>query len=296
MSDDLRFLIHPGFPKCGSTTLQESVFKQHSDCNYLLGYSKSDTDASNDDLYRCLRRGEDAQTFAMLYEKIASPQIDPARLNVLSQEGMLFGDRPFRDALADVRALISEAKILLVVRPQIDLLRSYYDMMPYISSDPKQRFLPFADWLRQILDREASSLRDSLRFIDVAEAYRAVYEAENVTIVAMETFFKNPGVRREVCRRVGIDAEESEWLLQGKKQNSASQYRFRHIGRRILGPLRASSFLTHEQIGWIGRQLNRFVLSKKTNPSSADKAFVAKLFRGQEIADLAAQGWEGMFL
>lgn len=287
----MRLLVHIGYPKAGSSTLQEAVLSRHSDVHYLAGIKlKAALDTAQVQhafsLYRTLigTSHRSRADLVDIWQNCYVPIADTKRLNVLSSE--LFVERS--GTAADLKAIVGrDAAILVVVREQIDLLRSRYDMSPFVADDPARRFVRFDKWLETTLSREATiPFVRSLRFVEVIGAYAAAFGAANVHVISTGRLFSDETAISELCGKLGVDGEVFRSLAMGRHLGEASNHSYKKVTRRLLGSKTPNAYLPKPLIPVAKWILRRAVPARRTVAAANDVALVDKFFVGNKIADL----------
>lgn len=297
-----RFLIHPGYPKCASTALQANVFAAHPDMQYLSYGSAPGTILRDDPAnleFHSLLQGHpriDPDRVRAIWQQSFVPALDPQRLNVISEEKFLDPFRPLAEVAAELRAVVGPAKVLIVLRDQADILRSLYDMKPWVRSDPARRYVPFSVWLNAVVDDPEDRMNRALRFRTVHGIYADLFGAEAVTMVTLSRLLKDAATQAELCARLGIDAPAFAELLARPAVNSAEDHGYKKLSRRVLGRYAASDFLSRGQVIALKSVVNRIVPQRKTPISPEDAQRIRNAFAGQRIEDLAATGAPGLLL
>ena len=297
-----RFLIHPGYPKAGSTSLQANVFAHHPDVRYLSNHS-APGDPFRDfgqtiEFHALLRdmKLDSLPRIGELWREHMYPAADTKRLNIISDETFLTNEGPHNEIASSLRDLVCEAKVLIVVRPQEDILRSVYDMYPWLSGDSARRFLPFQKWLDQTLAHAESNVAGALTYCDVVARYRDLFGGEKVTVISFERLFNDPHAQTELCARLGINGAEFSRLIAETPSNTAHDHSSKKLVRRVLGPVRGSSFLTPGQIRAIRGMLTRVLPHRKTEVGPAEQAKIEAFYAGQRITDLGRRWADGLIL
>ena len=138
-------VIHIGYPKCASTSLQENVFSQ-IDANYLgRRYKQKDQSdcyrfisglllgkQSSACLPRELQETSGSEYLSLLTEASIAPTLSSEKLNIFSDEVLLF---PYRFEEKDtapkrIKHIFGcqdiSYKFILIVRNQVDLIESFF--------------------------------------------------------------------------------------------------------------------------------------------------------------------------
>lgn len=237
-------VVHVGYPKAASTTLQKHLFAKHRDVQYYGNYPTNNVglDTSNlDDQARYLRDGT-VRTFYRELLKKDNFQYDPARargyladfmskesssdhIRVLSHErflSVLFWNADIAEKARRLRDLLPEAKILIVVRNQRNVVVSQYRNHPF---DPRNvvlgKAMRFSKWLSTAFahDNQIGYLR-SLKYSEVLAMYEAYFEPERVKVVCAEDLsndFKR--FAREISEFMSLDYGETVRTLSGQWEN-----------------------------------------------------------------------------
>ncbi len=147
--------VHIGYPKSASTTLQKHLFHKHSDINYFGLYPTKNIGQDTPKIDRNARflTDKNLRTFykALLMEEPDEYSHQEAvdlfrtsiknhlsnKVNLLSHErftSTLFGHSSLEEKAKRLKTIIPDAKIILVIRNQADLIKSQYRDMPF---DPR---------------------------------------------------------------------------------------------------------------------------------------------------------------
>lgn len=150
-------VVHVGYPKAASTTLQKHLFAKHSKIEYYGNYptnspgvdsdspaenSRFLTDGNLHQLYVELLKRDRARYDPVLAKDLLASVMSDAgasgRVPVMSHErflSVLFWHHDIEEKARRLKALIPNAKILLVVRIQRDMIVSQYRNHPF---DPRR--------------------------------------------------------------------------------------------------------------------------------------------------------------
>lgn len=293
-----RFLIHIGYPKSGSSSLQQNVLMHHPDIRYLAGTTldrdlagQPEALARAHGFYHALIHdaAPDREALRATWEEVFLPLCDPSRLNVVSDERFVMNYRPPAEIAADLRAIVGPAQILMIARDQVGLLRSQYDMSPFYERDPARRYMDFTPWLREMLDKAEENMIAALRYGDMVDLYAGQFGTENVVVAAFEGLFADADLQAGLAGALGIDAAEFTRLAATSKTGDASTHGFKKITRRILGGRPAGSYLTTGQIRVLRGILRKLFPGKKTEVGAEDISRIRNFFAGHRVCELAAR-------
>ena len=217
----MQIIFHVGFPKAASTTLQKQLFAQHPELVNLGIYPKSNIGI--DDLHpippgmQTKIKYLDDDRISRLYRLLIHPNgleynreiaedlwlqllsdygnLDPCESAsfriVLSHESVTscrFAHPETKEKLRRLHDIFGEIKIILVIRNQVEMLKSLYRDHPF---DPRTlefrpRPVSFSEWLDIDIKRGPLSLCRSLYFGKVSEELCNLFGKQNVLVLPME--------------------------------------------------------------------------------------------------------------
>lgn len=286
-----RLIFHLGYPKTGSTTLQHRLFAPHPGIAYLSPNADPDTPFLRDPrtarFPRALSGADTGAEAQHLWQTHMVPQLSADRVTLLSEEDLLFGPAGGAAVLERIAALSPQPELLIVLRPQDEIIRSRYDMYPVIDKADRGtgRSVPLADYIDHILSDPIYA--PNLRFADrIAQAQR-LFGADRVHVFAFDDLFRTARARPRLARLLGIAPAEVDAALAGPAANDFVMHATRRRLRRILGPIRGSWFLPVGVLRAINTRLGRAAGIRRTDMSAADRARITAHF-ADDTARLAA--------
>ena len=290
----MRFLIHPGFPKSGSSTLQQRVLMKLSGVRYLAGRPFA-AEVGPDDAERVGRfyhelaftEAPDLGAMSEIWRDVFLPRARQDKLNIVSDEHLVFNHRPPVAVAQDLRSIIGEAKILIVIRDQLDLLRSLYDMSPFYARDPKRKYVKFSTWLQTMVSNPDENISGSLKYTDTYDAFANAFGNDHVFMIDMERLFGDGGARDRLCAELDIDAAEFHTVTASGKVGGHENNSYKKITRRLLPAGLANSVLSKQQLSVAKTVLRKVTPASKTKPNDDDRALVDSFFAGHRPDDLA---------
>tara|TARA_Y100001935_G_scaffold186873_1_gene155324 strand:- start:8801 stop:9721 length:921 start_codon:yes stop_codon:yes gene_type:complete len=296
----MELVIHIGYPKCASTTLQKHLFARHPDISYLGIYPESNVGYDNQQLQRpCLAL--DDEKIKLLHETILSDDFEENKINYKSsinniiesvsidKKLMILSNERFTSSVftkSDITIyakrlsyLFPGAKILMIVRDPFDLLLSQYRDQPFDPRDiSNSGFLNFDEWLSIIFEYRQDIL-ESLKFENIYGLYSELFGEGNVLILRLE---KLNEVSNELGKFLKITEDPFEDYLKGKKENlgtSEAFTRYRRLVRqlkKIIPQNRFSNFVKEKMTNLAKTALPKG--RKKILFSSSSQSRVNKYF------------------
>lgn len=262
--------IHVGYPKSASTTLQKHLFDKHRQLNSLSTYPTGnigqDTPEMNaecvflkdqriQDFYDQLTT-LDPMDYAACEPADAHTQLfvdyaDPDRAMVLSSErftDVLFSHDSIVDKAQRLKQIFPAAKILIVLRNQLNIMASQYRDQPF---NPRcvriGRPVSIDRWVEIALQDPLVKYANSLNYYETVRCYAALFGRENVGVFLFEEMVDDlPAYAQRLSEFMGIDAAQTAECLGGKHENSTVSHRYntyRKLVRRGLPKVEQLAFL-----------------------------------------------------
>lgn len=220
--------IHIGYPKTGTTTLQNAFFAPQKGL-INLGQPDAFVDPKKRDLICAIAKSVDwnsekAEHLRSCYEELEK---DDTVKYVLSDESLTKTSQaavPSRFEVADrLHSLFPDAKIIIGVREQKSMLKSTY-IHRLKSNNDKASTAGFNRWLEtQINEPDDVSNLSVLKYEEIGAYYQNLFSRENVLILIFEELQKNPSVYLSKLRAF-LDLPDSldDGLMLGRQNRSVS--------------------------------------------------------------------------
>jgi len=239
-----RSLLHIGFPKAGSTTLQTGLFQAHPDLVSLAKPFPADDDRAHA-IHQAVRFCDSAAIgprLAGLRAELAT-LVDPddRRTPVWSAEDYAVG--PYwpsrqhktadRVSIATTLAqLLPGAVVLVVVREPVSWLQSCYAQLR-TGGAPLPRFRPWVD--EQLDTRGAGSMLDALDLEPLVSTYDRLFGRDEVLVTAFDDLVARPeAVARRITGVLGLPPAPPGATAAGaaNARRSAARTAARRLERR----------------------------------------------------------------
>lgn len=252
--------IHVGYPKCASTTLQKHLFNNHSQLFNLgvyptanIGIDSNEQDINalfllNEDLRKFYRNLVDLDEIEYLYsenKKLFSSKIEPLYNNVENKiiysneklTSVFFAHKDNGAKAKRLKELFPEAKILFIIRNQLDLFASQYRDHPF---NPRDFLIgmpmDFDRWFNVVWNTQEIKFRFMLNYYLVIKYYETLFGRENIGVFLVEDLANNLGYfANKVSDFMEIDKDETIKCLRGKHENrgvSSTYNTYRAIKRK----------------------------------------------------------------
>ncbi len=301
--------IHIGMPKCASTTLQKQVFSQLGNAIYCGQGSETDITKT---IFDVLRQENIYFDFQKTEKKLIQ-LLNPDKPLIFSSENICAPDMPWtcmrtisRDVIAERLAkLAPQAKILLIIRNQLDLHKSNYSQFLTHERDIlNYRKLSFRKWLDKNIWLEENHYQSAFQYADYANLVK-IYKKHfsNVKVVIFEEIKKDMQafINKEIKEFLAIDdplfADSIEVKKLNKRHNMADIFASKVLGdmakfaeKRLGNPQKALSKEKRREIvnNMVGIA-NRLSFTKiKTNYTQAHLEYLKNYYSksNKEVSEI----------
>ena len=237
-----RLLLHLGYPKSASTTLQNGLFYElhKSNVTNFIGkawesgyYGPAGSKKKYKAWLRTISRGEKRRVTRLASERMPISFSDD-KLNVMSEELFIVRDNDHDQPVMPDRIhayfgeKVDEAELLFVVRNQQTLILSYF-----VQTYPKIEQTTFSDYLREVISTPLNVEAGVFNFRNLIGRYADVMGKKNIHIVFFEDFLYD----RETCGReladiLGVEPELVGELLSSVHFNRTPKHRDGYVVRK----------------------------------------------------------------
>jgi hypothetical protein len=283
-SGDRPVFVHVGYPKAGSTSLQNRLFFPAKAFDYL-SYRKPQ--GAGNAIQNSLELREFYQRlsgeasgyidgdFCQRWQRLRG-SIDGQKAIVLSDESLSLGRVPAAEVARRIDTVVPGARILVVIRNQCELLRSWFDML---TVDPEfARNHSFSSWLRSSSGGPKPELLRNLEYARVLSMYLDRFGADRVAVFLFERLFRSSDDVERLADFLRIDRGAVLSALGGTGENTVKQTAVLRAARRLLGPFHLSAVLPHHVIKRCVGILGSIYPSGPTRVSESDRVFVSGRF------------------
>ncbi len=253
MTSKGELVLHIGYPKTATTSLQIGLFSRCSDLNYLgkfLPSHRFDGDALHDLMWAAqMSNFSDWRHMRELHGSALMEAVrrEPNKVSVLSSENFLHSWSQSPDVVAKrLHEVAPGARILITVREQVSFLRSWYRwhggygqylfLNKYI--DEACEFPLAADeWLHYQFAAPDRNVIGILDYHAIMEVFEDLFGADRVHVLCYETLIKNPpDYFQSIADTVGLPVSTVNEALENVHENSEKNpYSDRESGEPLTG-------------------------------------------------------------
>lgn len=282
----MNLLLHPGYPKTGTTTLQLHLFGVSDVFNCLarpemnkrwgeFAFFPRSVIAEDTHMFR--------ESFSELVEYVESKVAQaPSGIAVFSEEGLLnfnSGPEDFRlrgqnnigltairmKEILDTASNVNEVKVLLTIRNQFDLLLSFYTHFYYQFYRGSIFENSFSSFIDYNLGNSDVGILSTLYYDKVVRLYQDIYGEKNVLVLPLEMLEidKEMFIERLQCF-CGLPDHAFESLVKHSPKRNRSQ-------KTETGVYVAKTTLYDALVLRQIRMLNAFSLFLEKSPSAFKK-------------------------
>lgn len=246
---DTKVIIHIGFPKVASTTLQDCLFSQLNDDTvlYVGKINESQNYSLSEDKTRVFFESI-IKSYHMNYDKHKTLNLLNEILKehtfktlLISNEDLAF--YPAKDSYIialRLKELFPDSQIIINLRNQLDIIKSYYNMIPHDISlfnlDKTPKIYDINLWIKQQLNNYDSSVLQYFEYNKLINIYEELYGFENIHLILFEDLINDfDYFSNRVSNIIGIDSTIVADKLSNKHKNFLSKrYRiYKNIRRHF---------------------------------------------------------------
>jgi hypothetical protein len=243
-------VLHVGFSKTGTTTLQHHLFGKHSQVRYL---GKPYTDEFlKEEIHRLIRQDslvyDPSGLKQYLTDRVFNGDGAAEKLVLISEE-MLVSYSKVRDkgmVARRLRDVFPTAKIIITIRNQFEILKSAYlsrgRLLEYVPSKYSGLHVTFDDWLRLSYRNIERSYLGHIDYFKTVDRYGKLFGKENVCVLLLEEFVLNRNeylnkmavflnIDREECMKLTEDKHEHKEITQAQLNFERFRSRFYPLSR-----------------------------------------------------------------
>lgn len=239
MSKTRPVVLHVGWPKTATTSMQVALFAQSGRFNYLgkyLPHHDFQSREIHDLVWSCQMHGR-AQwrtTRDRLGNAITAAAGRSRKLPVLSTENMIHPWSQSPDVVAArLKEIVPEARVVMVIREQVALLRSWYRwhggygqylFLNKLIDDMCEFPLTLSEWMQFQFQAPDRNIIGCLDYDDVVAAYEEQYGPSQVHVLTYEQLNHDPqGFADQLAPVLEVSPDVVRAAMTGSFENSEAK-------------------------------------------------------------------------
>jgi hypothetical protein len=268
-------IIHVGYPKAASTTLQCNLFFEHYEINYLsvqgpIHKENFQIDENFRKFYKDLVTMNGIEyhysNTRNFFNDVIKKYMSSEKRNLFSHE-MLINQGKLDNALRAYRLkeIFPNAKIIIVLRNQVNMAISMYDMSPFIELGNEVRYITFYQWLNMNFKYPDNNFLGGLKYYETVSLYKEIFGNNNVGIFLLEELSENTDVfAQKLSEFINVDANQTKHLLKNKSVNTAKSHHVHNLRVKFIPGIQFSKVLPKSTHKYLVNKLTEVLPSKKS--------------------------------
>ncbi|MCU0286545.1 MAG: sulfotransferase [Acidobacteria bacterium] len=221
-------VLHVGFSKTGTTTLQKHLFSRHSQVQYL---GKPFNDNNFKTLLHQLIMQEstvyDPSELKKYLENEILKKYDPGKKIIVLSEEMLLSYSKTRDkglVAQRLKEVFPFARVLFTIRDQFEILKAAYlsrgRQLNYVPTRYLGLHVSFREWLALAFENVERSYLGHADYYKTIAYYAGLFGKDKICILLLEELIHNPTqYAGKLADFLGIAAGETQELVKGQHAN-----------------------------------------------------------------------------
>lgn len=226
-------VVHPGFVKSATSTLQRRVFARHPDIAFL------GIPAPTPELEWAIRHICHADGVHLERERLsevlrkAVGEAAPGRIPLVSYENFALYESTDKELIAErVARLFPEARVMFTIRRQQDVVRSWY-LTKLRHRLKRKAWIPFDEWYELAEEEPWHSILDDLAYGRTIGCYLRLFGRDRIGVFLYEELVRDPDLfAGDISAFLGVDAGRFRDLLEGARENVSMSQRYLSFWKR----------------------------------------------------------------
>lgn len=227
--EDQKIILHPGFIKTGTTTLQEHLFNVHSGI-YALATEKEIKNQLSREFLRIDGMGYDEEQLGLLVGNALQANSGTKTI-VYSNETLTSNPYLTAPITRRLKTFFPRAQILFTLRHQVRAIESYYARHGRVLTNAPRPFLnrhvPLQHWLEYNYQNRRTTYLGVLDYHRVIQNYEREFGPGRIHLLLFEDFVNDKDAFiQTLCELLVIDFTEAKNLLAGQWSNPRESSRY----------------------------------------------------------------------
>ena len=214
-------IIHPGFLKTATTTLQQHLFSAHPELFFLGAPHRSELYTQ---MTAGFRRIEEVDYDEQKLRTLISSALENKPIDavpILSSESFTANVYLLKPIAQRLRVFFPEARIIFTIRHQLHVVRSFYArhgrVLTNVPAPYTDRHVTFENWLPHAYRNWPISILGVFDYHRTIQIYERVFGREYIHVFLFEEFVHNQDVFvSRLAEVLSVDAPTARRLLSGK--------------------------------------------------------------------------------
>ena len=229
-------VIHPGFIKTGTTSLQDFLFFVHPRIHALGHPHRQGVDVRISQALRRIEGFDDDPQELRSALATALEACPDGHVPVLSDETLTADPHLTASVARRLHHHFPQARILFTIRRQEDMIRSFYGrhgrVLVNVPTPYRDRHVRFAAWLEHAYRNRPAGVLGVADYQRTIEIYRTLFGAERIAILLLEQWTADPQAFADRLSAIlGIDAATTRQLLDNRRTHGQESARYVHYDR-----------------------------------------------------------------
>jgi hypothetical protein len=244
-------IIHPGFIKTGTTSLQDFLLFVHPQIHAMGHPHRPGVDVRMSQALRRIEGFDDDPQEVRSALAAALDACPDGRVPVLSDETLTADPHLTATVARRLHSQCPQARILFTIRRQEDMIRSFYGrhgrVLFNVPAPYRDRHVRFAAWLEHAYRNRPAGVLGVADYQRTIEIYRTLFGAERIAILLLEQWAADHGAFADRLSAIlGIDAATTRQLLGNRRthgQETARYVQYDRLRKRFPATARIAARL-----------------------------------------------------
>jgi|SaaInlStandDraft_3_1057020.scaffolds.fasta_scaffold10379_2 hypothetical protein len=225
-------IIHPGFMKSATSTLQVNLFEKHENI-IAIGrpFYHNKSSLIRQEIGRIKGIGYKEGIVKSIRDEIMMESVNKEDCVVWSDETLVQNAYTRYEIAKRMKSIFPEAKIIFTIRNQISAIESYYGnhgrVLRKVPVPYDGKFVSINNWLEYAYRYIESSFLGTVDYFNTIQIYRDIFGSDNVHIFLFEEMVNDlPIFSDRMANVLSLDFHSVYSLLKGQHEHKRASERF----------------------------------------------------------------------